>query len=379
LPGSIRVVTQTNAAAAGASLDPDGYTVVVDGLAPRAIEPNGTLTFNNVAAGIHSAALGGLQVNCTTPRNTVAVTVAAGGTTQASFEIACWPPTTGRIVFSTNLRGITWKTGLVAMEIYTINPDGTDLRQLTSTVNDYFPAWSPDGWKIAFTRIEDFTKQNIYVMNADGTGQTPLTTYAGRDQFPAWSPDGSKIAFSGDRDGDMEIYVMNADGTGITQLTDNQSDDVSPTWLPDGSKIAFYSERDGNLEVYTMNADGTGQVNLTNDPHPGGDWITGRACSPDGTRIVFGSGRDENWEIYVMNVDGTDQVNVTNSLWDEEAAAWSPDGTKILFTRGGHVHYMNADGTGLVSVTAAAGATLNLYPDWSHGTGVVSAPEPTRP
>jgi Tol biopolymer transport system component len=370
-PGSIRVVTQTSAATAGALLDPDGYTVVVDGLPPRTIELNGTVTFNNIAAGSHSAALGDLQVNCTTPRNPVAVTVAAGGTAEASFEITCRPPTTDRIVFGTNVRGMTWIPGQVAMEIYTINPDGTDLRQLTSVVNDYFPVWSPDGWRIAFTRIIDWTKQNIYVMNADGTGQTALTSHDGVDQFPAWSPDGSKIAFSSDRDADMALYLMNADGTGVVRLTENSS--FFPSWLPDGSKIVFTC----GWDVCTINPDGTGEVNLTN--HQADEWAVGHASSPDGTRILFNRYHgDDNSDIYLMNVDGTDLVRLTNTLWYEETAGWSPDGTKILFTRNGHVHYMNADGTGIVGVTIAAGGSLNLYPDWSHGTGVVSAPVPTR-
>ena len=76
------------------------------------------------------------------------------------------------------------------------------------------------------------------------------------EPFEATTP--NIIAFSADRDGYREIYVMNADGTGQTRLADNPSADRIPSWSPDGSRIAFYSNRDGNWEIYVMNSDGTG-------------------------------------------------------------------------------------------------------------------------
>ena len=97
-----------------------------------------------------------------------------------------------------------------------------------------------------------------------------------------------QIAFTSERDGNWEIYVMNADGTGERRLTSSAGDDMLPVWSPDGSRIAFTSTRDGNGEVYVMNADGSDQTNLTN--HPGADG--GPRWSPDGTRIAFTTDRD---------------------------------------------------------------------------------------
>ena len=122
--------------------------------------------------------------------------------------------------------------------------------------------------KIAFASVRDgyaAFHNEIYVMNADGSGQTRLASNSATDYQPAWSPNGSKIAFASDRDGNFEVYVMNADGSGQTRLTSNPADDFYPAWSPDGSRIAFTSERDGNGEVYVMNADGSGLTKLTSN------------------------------------------------------------------------------------------------------------------
>jgi Tol biopolymer transport system component len=93
-----------------------------------------------------------------------------------------------------------------------------------------------------------------------------LTNSPGYEQQLAWSPDGSRIACHCDRSlvgfAGLEIYVVNADGTGETRLTNSPGYDFYPDWLPDG-RIAFCSGRDGNPEIYVVNADGTALTNLT--------------------------------------------------------------------------------------------------------------------
>ena len=97
-------------------------------------------------------------------------------------------------------------------------------------------------------------------MNADGSGPRRLTRMAQVNySLPSWSPDGRKIVFVSERDGNFEVYVMNADGSGQQSLTRHPGHDSAPSWSSDGRKIAFTTKRDGNFEVYVMNADGSEQ------------------------------------------------------------------------------------------------------------------------
>ena len=108
-------------------------------------------------------------------------------------------------------------------------------------------------------------------LNDSPNSTPPITNSTANDTFPAWSPDGTKIAFQSDRDGNTNIYVMNTDGTGQVSLTNSPANDSSSTWSPDGTKIAFQSDRDGNSEIYVMNFDGSGQSRLTNNAATDGD------------------------------------------------------------------------------------------------------------
>ena len=203
---------------------------------------------------------------------------------------------------------------------------------------------------------------DIYVMNADGSGQVNLTNNPASDADPAWSPDGSKIAFNSSRDGNVEVYVMNADGSGLRNLTNNPAGDLRPAWSPDGSKIAFLR----NLDIYVMNADGSGQVNLTNNPATDDQ----PAWSPDGSKIAFTRSPDgASFSIYVMQVDGSSITRLTTTTQDD-GAAWSPEGTKIAFSSfsGGiygqwQIYVMNADGSGVTQLTSTS-TRSNRDPVW---------------
>ncbi|WP_297696753.1 DUF2341 domain-containing protein, partial [uncultured Eudoraea sp.] len=215
-------------------------------------------------------------------------------------------------------------------DIYIMNADGSGQTPLVTAVGGDFQAvWSPDGSQIAFTSNRDGNNE-IYIIDADGNNETRITTTTNlvSDSAPAWSPDSSKIAFTSDSDGDKEIWVMDADGNNLVQLTTDGGVDGGASWSPDGSKIVFQSTRNGNYDIYVMDANGANQTQLTSDAGLDalGDW------SPDGTKLLFYSDRDGNNEIYVMDADGNNQVRLTNDLGDDIEAEWSPDGSSILFT-----------------------------------------------
>ena len=259
-------------------------------------------------------------------------------------------------------------------EIWSMNGDGSEPRRLThNTTPDLGAVWSPNGKTVAFYSIDELAGPHIFLIDADGGDQTPLTGMRGR--FPSWSTSG-KIAFDNGGPTAGDIFVINPDGSGLERLTNAPAErNIRPDWSPNGQKIAFTSRRDGNDEIYVMNADGTEPTRLTSnntfaDVAP--------AWSPDGRKIVFQSNRDDgrDTEIYVMNADGTDQMRLTNYHGRDQDADWSPNGRTIVFEQEIEpiadgvlqVFTMNADGTDPTPLTGLP--SENSHPGWGRGHAV---------
>ncbi|TMK77759.1 MAG: hypothetical protein E6G45_09205, partial [Actinobacteria bacterium] len=158
-----------------------------------------------------------------------------------------------------------------------------------------------------------------------------LTDNPARDRFPSWTSDG-RIVFDRYPSGPQcaagtDVYIMNADGTGEMNLTANPAVDCVANGSSAG-RIAFTSDRDGNFEIYSMNLDGTGVTRITNRPDYFDFWPN---WSPDAARIVFlGDNTGLDNDVYVMNADGTGVTDLTNTPDRAEfKPAWSPQGDKI--------------------------------------------------
>lgn len=254
-------------------------------------------------------------------------------------------------------------------DIYTLNDDGSQLKNLTSNPARFYFVWSPDGTRIAFdTNWNGYS--DIYIMNADGSGLVRLTYDPASDGSPSWSPDDTRLAFISKRSGSRGIYVMNSDGSNVVHLIDCSAACGYIRWSPDGSKIAFtLGPSDNTREIYVMNTDGSGLTNLTVNAY----FDQMLEWSPEGARILFLSNRDQGGEqyradLYHMNGVGTDLIRLTTSGY-VQSATWSPEGDKIAvsdFAIGNEgLFIMDSDGSNSSVLLCQSNAILSYDPAWS--------------
>jgi TolB protein len=198
----------------------------------------------------------------------------------------------------------------------------------TDPAKDTDPEYSPDGSKIVFCSNRlNAAVRDIWIMNADGSGQYPLYVDPGDQKEPTWSPDGEWIAFCSDRDGSWDIWKIRSSGGTPIKVTIHPEEDSYPTWSPDGKTIYFSSLRTGNRELFSIPADGGTVKQLTNDPK----WDEYPDCSPDGRYLVWWSNRYGRRDILVMSLDELEPDILVGEPEIEDFPNWSRDGKFVVY------------------------------------------------
>jgi len=272
---------------------------------------------------------------------------------------------TEKIVYESNESG--------NFDIWIMNTDGSDKRQLTTTPDDdRSPQLSPDGTKIAFSTTRSGNEE-LWVMDVDSENLRQLTHTGVGGWFKEsdWSPDGSKLVYGYVTTGSYVTYIgiVNADGTGERIIYSDPGRGGGFSWAPKTDMIVFNNETVPNSassdEIWKIKLDGTGCVRLTNNAVAD----TRPSVSPDGSKILFCRATGGGERLFVMNMDGSNVTQVVvavsgnNNQYRNE---WSPDGTRLCFELqvGGNIDIAvaNADGSGMIAI--ANTAFTESLPDW---------------
>lgn len=242
----------------------------------------------------------------------------------------------GRIAFISNREG-NW-------EIYTVRPDGSDLRNLTRhPAGEHQPTWLSRA-RLAFRSQRPLPGEteastegggwNRWQVDLDGSDLEPGSPQdngapVDHGTFPRYHPTLDFVAYTTERDGELDLFVSRKDGSDERRIGSAPGPDYRPAWNPSGDSILLISERDGDQEIYTVSYPEGVAARMTDSP--GRDRYA--RWSPDGSMIAFASERDtgDSLEIYVMNADGSNVRRITNNDADDGEISWSPDGTRLAF------------------------------------------------
>jgi Tol biopolymer transport system component len=208
--------------------------------------------------------------------------------------------------------------------------------------------------------------QEIFTMGIDDRIPQRLTDNRLWDIYPAWSPDGTRIAFLSWRKSSLGIYVMDANGEQINELYDSEFHDSDIHWS--GNLIALTR----NSQIWIMNDDGSDAHQLTQPPCAG-EWGNANLplgdydprISPDGSQVVFERMVEDrsshgNYDLYKIDTDGSNLTHLTETGYSQGLASWSHAGDRIVYIVAAQddvekfdIYIMNADGTKNENITPA--------------------------
>ena len=246
----------------------------------------------------------------------------------------------------------------------------------------------PNG-RLAFMRFDADGNGQVWVANQDMSRQVQLTAGRNDGGFPAWSPDGTRIAFQSSRTdpdlGDLlqiqDIFTMRPDGTDVRKVTDSVGDAEKPSWSPDGRWLVYAADRadyPSGQGIWMTRSDGSGTPRHVTTLPAGSSWQEVARFSPDGSHLVFteyrgghilrnhrdGSLVGEQSALFTVRIDGGDLRQITPWGIHGQDGDWSPDGTRIVLAGQpthlgniGDVLMVNADGSHLVDLTQDHGLT----------------------
>jgi TolB protein len=212
-------------------------------------------------------------------------------------------------------------------ELYVMDYDGAGLTPLTRDRSlALSPAWSPEGSLLLFTSYRGGRGPQIFVMSSSGGKPYLVSGRPGINTSASYSPDGREVVCTLSQDGNSEIYALTARGGSPRRLTKSPGIDTSPCWSPTGQEIAFTSDRGGSPQVYIMDREGGNVRRLTYEV----DYTDSPAWSPKGDRIAFVSRTGSGFDIYVCRTDGSNARLVVSGRSNENPR-WSPDGRHLVF------------------------------------------------